>query len=474
MTSKQMPIPFSINATNTLYYNMKNLQEYKPEYFYGFQRYNRQIIERKNIPESDYVYASYNKKCGWTIFDNTSKKALLLISKTWVDRFYFGYNTINSPEISTNNSIIFDEEECDEETETEEEIVIGNPSKVEQKVVMAPNILHLDDSEKFTDIDGSILEIETRGLKEQDGIYFKVNDVAIAFGLENLHIVLIGKNANYIYNEDYKYFFISTNTNIVCNAAIKRELYLTYDGIVRVLFLSKNKNVKGFQKWAFKTLFTCQMGSNEKRIELVAEVMNTDAENVSSMFNKFLTTQPCIYLLSLGLVKNLRDTFNISPEVDGNLMVYKFGRTNDFKTRLENHINNYGKMKNVDIKVIHLITIDVKFLAVAESEVKSIFNDFDKTLRIDKHDELVAFGSKLKTQIKTLYEKIGRCYVGSCAELQTKIDSLIAKIELNETKHELEILKLKTEVKDTQYKYDMLVNKTEFENYKRENPMRSV
>ena len=81
--------PFTIDNTNILYYNNKDLKILKPHFFYGFQSDPKHIIERKNIPESDYVFTCFNKKKGWSIYDNTCKRAQLLIKKSWVDKFFF-------------------------------------------------------------------------------------------------------------------------------------------------------------------------------------------------------------------------------------------------------------------------------------------------------------------------------------------------------------------------------------------------
>ena len=46
---------------------------------------------------------------------------------------------------------------------------------------------------------------------------------------------------------------------------VNKELYLTYLGMLKVLFSSRSGNAEMFQEWAFKVLFTVQIGSKEDK-----------------------------------------------------------------------------------------------------------------------------------------------------------------------------------------------------------------
>jgi prophage antirepressor-like protein len=39
----------------------------------------------------------------------------------------------------------------------------------------------------------------------------------------------------------------------------KKQLYLTYEGMIKVLYSSKSGKAKSFRNWATKTLFTVQI-----------------------------------------------------------------------------------------------------------------------------------------------------------------------------------------------------------------------
>jgi hypothetical protein len=105
------------------------------------------------------------------------------------------------------------------------------------------------------------------------------------------------------------------------------------------------------------------------------------------VFKSSSSNFPCIYLLSLGKVKELRNTFNIPNDVNNSSTVYKYGFTDDLERRLREHTSDYGKMKNVDISLSLFHMVDNKYISKAETDVKHLFNVFDKSLNVDSSDE---------------------------------------------------------------------------------------
>ena len=458
--------PFTIDNTNILYYNNKDLKILKPHFFYGFQSDPKHIIERKNIPESDYVFTCFNKKKGWSIYDNTCKRAQLLIKKSWVDKFFFNQNDILSNHILSN-----DNQEDDDEEKNQ---------NIQQSIDLAPNILDLDDDEKFKDIDGNIIDIETRGQRNADNIFFKVQDISVVFEMPNLDAVLLHTDKGYDRDIDYKTFFIRVKLTNGQSQTIKKSLYLTYQGILRVLFVSRNKNATNFRKWATNKLFTCQMGSNGEKKQLVADLMNTDVKSVDMMFDDKIFSFPCIYLLSLGFVKNLRETFGINEDVDGELIVYKFGRTNDFSRRKIEHKNYYGKMKNVKLNLEKIYFIDIKYLTDAENSVNQLCTNFSKKLLLENYRELVALNNAEVEEIKKYYKMLGELYIGATAGLQKEITDLKNELLLKDCKIESlekdnkllqkdnEILQKNMDYNIIQNKYELLLKQNELDSFKRE------
>ena len=79
------PISFKIDSKGKDYYLADELKEYHPLFFYGCSKTIRQIINRKNIPQEEYLFVNKLKN-KWNITDITSKKAKLLISQNWIEQ----------------------------------------------------------------------------------------------------------------------------------------------------------------------------------------------------------------------------------------------------------------------------------------------------------------------------------------------------------------------------------------------------
>ena len=85
---QQQPQPIKVDGR--YFYNSKDLQVFKPEFYYGFTAKPRNIITKKGIPNWEYIYATYEKALTrWNKSTESCKKAQLLISKQWVDENYF-------------------------------------------------------------------------------------------------------------------------------------------------------------------------------------------------------------------------------------------------------------------------------------------------------------------------------------------------------------------------------------------------
>ena len=124
--------------------------------------------------------------------------------------------------------------------------------------------LELEPHEKFHDTDGEILEIETRGRRHVDEIFFRVRDVMKRFDMPRLDIVLREKTGNYEIELHYKCFTrFTTQKNLLGSKNNTKKpvksLFLTYHGLMRVLIVSRNKNAEKFSRWAITKLFAMQL-----------------------------------------------------------------------------------------------------------------------------------------------------------------------------------------------------------------------
>jgi hypothetical protein len=169
----------------------------------------------------------------------------------------------------------------------------------QSEIENAPPILELEDEEKFHDTDGNILEIETRGERDVDKIFFRVRDVMKRFDMPNLKDALIRKERDgYEKGLHFKTFNTAVNDRRDKSfKSFKREksLFLTYTGLLRVLFVSRNKNAETFTIWATQKLFTMQMGSKEAKEILGTEVLNIKIENYRAVFGPIGTENNQVY-----------------------------------------------------------------------------------------------------------------------------------------------------------------------------------
>lgn len=395
------PVPISIFAIQ--YYNSKDLYEYNPEFYYGCKTKPRTIIQKKNIPPTDYIYANLKAK-EWNLSSEECKKAQLLITKTWVDIHYF------KPE----------------------------SSEVVESDIKTLSLLQLEDSEKFKDANGTILEIETCGEKTRNGIYFKVHDVMKAFDIPALDTTLVNEATHYERGIDYDTFFIPTTLYNLQSPTIKKSLYLTYHGMLRVLFVTRNKKVQQFQSWAEDKLFTIQMGDKEDKIKLGTEILNMNIKTYKSVFDSYADKLPSIYLFSLGKVGLLRDTFGIESSVPDDHVVYKFGCTEDMGKRCVQLGDVYHKLPNVQLKLSVFHMVDMKYKFDAENEIRFLCKSFKKNLKTEGYNELIVLDHAEHDMVKKYYRKIGCDYAGATAELQKQVIELKDQIRELEHKHEIQ------------------------------------
>ena len=420
MSTKLRPIAFCLEANNSrMYYNSRDLLNYDPIFYYGCKTRPRSIIQKKNIPDTDYVYSVLRSK-EWRLTNADCKKSQLLISKTWVDKYFFGIN-----ERQVVKSVLLQESVVDK-TENKD-IEMEEINNIQDNIEAAPSILYLNNEEKFTDLDGNIVDIETRGERNKNKIYFNVPDVSKAFNMHKLHDTLIDKRGAYIKSQHYKYF-IRVNTVLNGNAPIK-SLYLTYKGLLRVLFASNAGNAEKFQDWAEEKLFTIQMGSKAEKTKLGTDILNISPKTYKAVFSTYASKFPCIYLLSLGTVGLLRDTFGIDPDVNNDLIVYKYGFTDDLSRRIAEHEAKYGKLPNVKMNLSTFHIIDPLYTSDAEGDLRDECNAYEVNLKVDGYKELIVLNDTQFKHIKKNYWRIGREYAGHTAELQEQIAKLREEIK---------------------------------------------
>ena len=448
-----------IILNNNSYYFVEEVKQACPVFFYGCAKTSRMIIDKKKINNSDYLYATYApKSLKWKKSDETIKSAKLLLSCNWVEQ--------NVPNWKTEDGIISNEQKLDIES--------------------VPPLLELKNEEKFKDDKGNIIEIETRGSKTLDGIYFYGKDVERMLELECITDILHDPTSKYELNIHYKIFIRSCQeSHPVSDRTFNRNTtYLTYKGLVRMLITRRHPIADKFQDWCFKTLFTIQMGSESQKEKLGTKILNMNIETYRNVFKTHSTSLPCIYLTELGQVKDLKDTFDINDTIykeNINNNIYKFGFTDDIDRRLSEHQNDYGKLKNVNLQLTKFTMVEPRYIIEAEKDLRQFFENFNKRLivKIDKNEktknnEKLSYDSHLndknryeliilnRDELETVfkyYKVLGNEYAGSTTELQNKIEKM--KHEIDKMKNEIELNKLEKENQKDKYENELLKKEME-------------
>ena len=235
LANRRIPI-----IINKLKYSQSEFLFIDAPIFCKGSRSSRDLIKKKNIDSKYYIYAKFDSKINsWLQTDGKSAK----MDKVLFRHIYL--KTINELDLN---------DQPDQ----------PSPTNNDEQILKAPELLELDDNEKFRDENNNIVDIETRGERKYDQIYFKVKDVSIGFDMPNLYRVVVDSDGNYKSDIDYKYFNccekINSSNQTSKKVIVTKELFLTYEGILRVLFVSRNNKTKQFIKWATDTLFTVQMG----------------------------------------------------------------------------------------------------------------------------------------------------------------------------------------------------------------------
>ena len=423
-----------IEINNKQYIIGEKIFEYAPLFCKG-SRNPRELVKTKGLNPPEFVCARKDKNGGWIQSDGKSRR---------LDKVLFLESLVREiPEVQKYMSLEGKVENKEEEEE----------SKRFEKynIDPLPPIIILEDDEKFKDDSGNIYDIETRGERQVDKIYFSVEDVSKCFELENLYTLIRDERKTYKLNEHYKIFIckkpaILAISSKVSTNKIQKKVYLTYEGILKVLFSSRSPKVKKFVKWATETLFTIQMGSIEKKQEMVSNVLGIDPKVLREVLKSSANSLPCVYLISLGSVGNLRKKLNIDKKICDNHIVCKYGYTDNLSRRMIEHNSVFHKL-GIDIKIKYYSYIDPQFLSKAEKKLKNFYEALNVKLEYDNFSELVVIPDNLieKNIIREQYEQLSKSYAGHYTELIQKINDLENELEKQQLKHQIELEKYKND-----------------------------
>ena len=247
--------PIIIN--NKSYFLCTDLFEHHKDDFNGCK--GRDVIKKKKLKVEDYIYA-YNTKSCWKVSNEDCKQAKVLICSLWYQQRY-GSIELNNTQNQSDSNII-------NNLSSDNTSVLSHSIISTNKYPIAPDILDIEEHEKFKNSIGQTLDITIRGERNYKNCYFRVKDISKGFEMPRLQNIILSSETTYEINVHYIYFVMVSDKNLV-NDHNEKEMYLTYKGVLKVLFCSRSGNAESFQDWATETLFTVQLGTEDSKYELV-------------------------------------------------------------------------------------------------------------------------------------------------------------------------------------------------------------
>jgi hypothetical protein len=387
--------PELLEICGTRVFRAEALRDYDIVYFYGCANV-KTIVAKKGLAEGDFIYA-HEKKGEWILSHAGYNRAKLFLREEWV--------LANVPKM-------------------------GQAAASAETYMEAPPVLVLEEHEKFTDTDGRKIEIEVCGERTHDGIFFKVKDVSAGFNMPTLDKTIMNTDAGYSKTDHYATFITRTNDNPYSPPTMK-HLYLTYKGILRVLFCSRSGNADRFVDWAVRKLFTIQYDVPVAKAALAAELMaGADMKAVRAV-TAGSAPLPAIYLFAIGRARALLPESGDTYDPDA--VLYKFGRTDNLKRRMQEHAKTYQEMFRAAITLPLFAVVDGEFLAKAEVRVAEHFDAIGARVQHAGQAELVVLTKKQFEYTKGVYGLLPAAYLAKAGALSVELAA--AQRDIIETEH---------------------------------------
>lgn len=190
-----------------------------------------------------------------------------------------------------------------------------------------------------------------------------------------------------------------------------------------------------------------QVGINNDKVGILAP-------HVERCMKKCAVPLSCVYLFSLGTVQKMRNNFSIPVEVCDDSHVCKYGMTKNLESRVYEHMSDYGKLENVNLRLATFAPIDPTFLSEAEGELRNFFNLLDMKLHTIGRNELVVVSEKQLKVVENQYRLIAHSYSSKVDELLTRVSTLENELRYKtlELDKAIEIMSLQARIHELELK----------------------
>ena len=360
-------------------YDAKDLKEKFPVFYHGCADNTKSVAKKRSIPADVILYA-IKTSTGWNSSTPDIRRSSLLLDKIWVDE--------NMPKFLEEG--------------------ITTPSG--KTYLPAPDVLELSDDEKLRDDEGNIYEIEVRGKRHVDTCYFRASDIERILKMVSISSTIQKGTTdreyiNFEEGKHYKTFMANSCASEKMYSYSCPILFLTYKGLVQLLFTRRHPIAKIFRQWATNVLFTAHFNLLKP-----FDVMKHDNKTIYNYWKEILLTPSVVYLFKLGKVKDLRSSLKIDLEhrYSDDLWVVKFEAIGKV------HAGCFATMKISEVKLKH--SIDLLNTKLDERDARLAERDARLT---EKHDIYVETNKRLIRAERLLDEKDAK--IAELTELNNRL-----------------------------------------------------
>ncbi|KAJ3181718.1 hypothetical protein HDU87_000736 [Geranomyces variabilis] len=329
----------------------------------GCGRTQRTFTTIKNVPRDKFIYG-LQQNGRWSVSNNQDhppKQAKVLIEVDWAKR-----NLANDLPLSNKRKPLFPTTQLPAPKRQH----IGASSDREREDDISPPILELNDDEKFKNAAGEIVEIETRGQRRVRAVFFKASDVSalIDGDPESMRKKLLHPASSYVRGaeEDFVTFRKSEDN-------MSRDLFLTYMGAMRAFATSRMPNSRPFLEYAVRVVQTVQMGNDNDRVALAANLAKADLRTAQYVFKECIPPPAGVYLISIGTFKDLHRSLGLTIQARDDDEIVKFGRSDNCAVRMSQHLTDYGALRGARPTFLAQIAVNPFKSARCEELVKRFF-----------------------------------------------------------------------------------------------------
>lgn len=182
-----------------------------------------------------------------------------------------------------------------------------------------------------------------------------------------------------------------------------------------------------------------------------SKIAGCDVTYVNEVFKGAVNNFPCVYLFTLGKVKDLRQSMQIDNSFNDESIVIKYGMSDNLVGRMNQHVKTYGKY-GCKVSLKYYMIIDETYESSAENDVKKYFSSLNVLFSYDTHKELAILTIQQLIETKHKYIQLSELYSGRLTIAAIRNEKRNIKKDLEKEKqsrlYSEKIISITTEMND--------------------------